>query len=96
LLVGLWQRLQKLDQISLLGAGQTKVEATVVVIDDGLKRRETTVVEKAAFLVRPQSFQRRCPIPFVGGSVRLEVVDANLLASIHVPAWLRIESLLVQ
>ena len=44
---------------------------------------------EAALRVGEQPVQRRRPIPPVGRTLRLEVVDADLGRRVHVPAWLR-------
>jgi hypothetical protein len=71
------------------------MKADIIVIDNGLKRGKSTVVEKSAFLVSPQSLERCRPVAFVGRSVSLEVIDTNFLARMQVPARLGIERLAV-
>src|SRR5579872_7529154 len=41
--------------------------------------------------MRKEPAQRRRPIPLVGRTVRLKVIDAKLLRGVHVPSRLRVE-----
>src|SRR5215204_6898863 len=57
-------------------------------IDDAQQSRKTTVVEKTAFLMRPQAPKRRCPVTLVGRTFCLKIVNANLRGRMHIPTRL--------
>src|ERR1044072_3220152 len=46
---------------------------------------ETSIVIEAAFLVRPESLERRGAITFVRRALGLKIVDADLFRRVHVP-----------
>src|SRR6266704_1400051 len=85
------QRLEELHQVGLLRARQAQLERRVVVVDHGIQRRESAVVEEAALRAREQAAQRGGPVAFVGRSERLELIDPDLRAGVHVPTGLSVE-----
>src|SRR2546423_2419717 len=80
------ERFQVLGDIVHLRRRQVKIERVVVVLHDGEQRRESTVVIKAALLVRPRALERRRAIAMIRRAIRLEVVDADFRAGVHRPA----------
>src|SRR5262245_23334587 len=85
------QRLQVLDEISLLRIGQAEALERVVMVHHVEQGREPTIVIEAALHVRPQTVERRGAIAAIGRALGLEVVDADLLGGVHVPAGLGVE-----
>jgi len=83
------ERLQVLDQVLFLLAAQAEPEEVVVVFDHVGKRREAAVVVETTLLVRPEASKRRSAVAPVGGAVGLEIVDADFLRRVQVPAGLR-------
>src|SRR5215510_422911 len=81
-------RLEVLDEISLLRRGQVQVEGLVVVLHHGEQVREASVVVEAALLMRPETGQRTGSVHVRGRSVGLEVVDADLTSGVHVESGL--------
>src|SRR5919198_4835336 len=75
-----------LDEVGLLARGEAELEAAVVVVDDGAERRIAPVVVEAALHLGDDPAQRRRPVAERRGAVGLEVVDADLLAGVEVPA----------
>ena len=67
---------------------QIEVERLVVVLDDGAQVGEAAVMVEAALLPREQTRERRRAVPLIGRSRGLEVVDADFLGGVHVPAGL--------
>src|SRR5215510_3150172 len=85
--VGL-QGLQIFNELTLLFRAQLELEVAVVVVDDGVEGGKPTVVVEAAFLAREQPSQWRGSILFVGRSIGLEIVDADLGRAVHRPSGL--------
>src|SRR4029453_3241392 len=54
-------------------------------VDDIEQCRETTVMEEATFLMRPETLQRRCTIVLIRRTFSLEIVDTYFSGSVHVP-----------
>src|SRR6266540_6098170 len=72
------QGLQILYEVALLPRGKPQPEKPVVMIHHVEQRGEAAVVKEPALLVRPEPLQRRGPVMFIGRTVRLEIVDADL------------------
>jgi hypothetical protein len=84
------QRLQVFDQVTFFPLGEKQPEVGVVVVHDIAQRSEAPVMIEAAFGVGPQSLQRCGAVAFVRCSIRLKIVDADLLRGMHVPTGLGI------
>src|SRR5690349_3339319 len=82
------ERLQVFREVAFFTGRQPEREVRVVVVDHGGQRRETTVVIEAPLGVSPESTQRGSAVPLIRRAIRLEVVDADLFAGMHVPAGL--------
>src|SRR6185437_3205237 len=50
------------------------------------KSREAPIVVEASLGVSPKAAERRSTIPLVRRTIRLEIVDADLCAGMHVPS----------
>src|SRR4051812_41096149 len=85
------KRLQVLREIVLLATRQPQREVLVVVVDHIGERREAAVVIEAALHVRPEAAQRRRTVAPVRRARRLEIIDADFLGRVHVPARLGVE-----
>lgn len=57
-------------------------------INDVEQGGEPFIMDEAAFLMRPGSLERRCPVHIVRRPHRLEVVNADLGGPVHVPPLL--------
>ena len=60
-------------------------------VDDVRQGRESAVVVEATFmdLLRIEKrAQRFCPVTIMGRSLRLEIVNADLLRGMQIPTWL--------
>src|ERR1700730_1164307 len=78
---------QVLDQIVLLLLGQAQFEDTIVMVDDVGQSRESAVMVEATFmdLLRIEKrAQRFCPVTIIGRSLRLEIINADLLWSMSI------------
>src|SRR6058998_855903 len=50
---------------------------------------KAAVVIEAAFLMGPETFQRRGSVSSIRGAIRLEVINADFRCRMHVPAGFR-------
>src|SRR5215469_12178165 len=82
------QRLEVLHQVGFFLLAEVQAELRIVVVHYVAQRREATVVIEAAFEVGPQSLQGSRAIAPRRPAVGPEVVDAELLRSVHIPAGL--------
>jgi hypothetical protein len=82
------QWLHVLDQVPDLRITATEREEAVVVLYDIAKRCETPVVIEATVGVRPQSLQRSRTVAIVRRATGLEIVDSDLLGSMHISSGL--------
>src|SRR5438045_7324440 len=80
------QLFQVLHEVVLLRGGEAQLQDIVVMLDDVTQRWKTPVVVKTALGTGEQAPQRRRAVFSVGRTGRLEVVDADFLASMHGPA----------
>src|SRR5438045_3711467 len=79
------KRLQIFHQIGLLILRELERERRIIVVYDIPQRGEPAIVVEAPLLVREEPPERRGPVALVRRSARLEVVDPNFLAGVHVP-----------
>src|SRR5690242_15233346 len=82
------QGFEILDQVLPLICRQVKIEVCIVVVDDCSKVWESPVVIETTFEACEKSVKWRRPITLIGRAAGLEIVDANLGRSVHVPPWL--------
>ena len=80
----LLQGLEVCDQVVLLFFRERGTQKSVVVVDHSSQRGEPAVVKESAFLVCPQTSQRRGSVLVRRRSVRLEIVDAHFGRRVHV------------
>src|SRR3954452_5997038 len=78
--------LQVLHEVLLLARRQPELEAVVVVLNDGGERREAAVMVEAALRLRHDAPQRCRPVTQRRRPARLEVVDADLVSRMEIPA----------
>src|SRR4051794_26944651 len=65
-----------------------QTELRIIVIHDVQKSSESAIVIETSFRVCPKASQRRCSVASGGGTIRLEIVDSELLPGMQVPTWL--------
>src|SRR4051812_43612770 len=82
------KREQILDQILLFLVSKVQAETRIVVVDDLVQVLESAIVEEASLLMREEASQGCRTIATVRGALCLERINADLLASVHIPARL--------
>src|SRR6185312_14607144 len=87
----IWQRQQELGDVAFISGGKAEIHATVVVVNHVSQGCKATVVVEAALLMRPQSVKRSGAITVIRRAAGLEVINANLGSSVHVPARFSVE-----
>src|SRR6185503_5179024 len=82
------KRLQVFDQVELLLLSERQLEEVAVVVNYIQQRCEPPIVIKAALLMSPNPFKRRCAVRFIWRAFGLEIINADLPGLVHVPTGL--------
>jgi hypothetical protein len=74
------ERQQVFHKILLFLLAQTQLEELVVMINHVSQCGKASVVIEAAFLMGPESFQRRRSVSSIRGAIRLKLINADFAA----------------